>query len=180
MIVKEKQILKENSRKDSKMVTGIFNDQDSAEKAFKDLRERGYSDEDISIIMSEETRNKYYNTPLNKKSSKIMEGVGKGSTIGATVGAVAGLIVAVGTSLVFPALGLVIAGPIAAGLAGAGAGGLTGGIIGALVSAGIPDENVKQYEKAIKNGHIVLGVNPRNDNDYKYFSENWQNSIAEE
>ena len=38
----------------------------------------------------------------------------------------AGIIAAIGTTLVIPGLGLVIAGPIAAGLAGAGAGSITG------------------------------------------------------
>ena len=57
-----------------------------------------------------------------------------------------------GTSLVIPGLGLIIAGPLAAGLAGAGAGGITGGLIGALVGSGIPEDRAKIYEDGKLNG----------------------------
>ncbi len=68
-----------------------------------------------------------------------------------------------------------IAGPIAAALAGAGAGGLTGGIIGALIGWGMPEERAKLYESDLKNGGIVLGVSPHNDNDAAYFESEWKN-----
>jgi hypothetical protein len=82
--------------------------------------------------------------------------------------------------LVIPGLGIVIAGPIAAGLAGAGAGGLTGGVIGALVGSGIPEARAKLYESGIKDGQIVIGVQPRNDEDAEYFEENWRTNKGEE
>ena len=63
--------------------------------------------------------------------SKVMEGVGAGSAIGGVVGATVGILAAIGTSIVIPGLGLVLAGPIALGLAGAGAGAVTGGVLGA-------------------------------------------------
>ena len=74
-------------------------------------------------------------------------------------------VAAVGTTLVLPGVGLVVAGPLAAALAGAGAGGITGGLIGALIGAGIPEERVKHYEEGIKNGGILMGVTPRSDED---------------
>lgn len=50
--------------------------------------------------------------------------MGIGSAIGGTIGAVAAAVAAAGTSLVFPGLGIVVAGPLAASLAGGGAGGV--------------------------------------------------------
>jgi hypothetical protein len=78
-----------------------------------------------------------------------------------------------------PGLGLLIAGPIAAGLAGAGAGGLTGGLIGALVGSGIPEDRAKEYESGVKEGGIVMGVNPRSDEDAEYFENDWRNNRGE-
>jgi hypothetical protein len=78
-----------------------------------------------------------------------------------------------------PGLGLVIAGPIAAALAGAGAGAATGGLVGALIGWGIPEERVKQYEAGIKEGGILMGVNPRTPEDAVYFQENWRASRGE-
>src|SRR5512133_201363 len=162
----------------SSYLTGSFRDRSSAERAYNRLRERGYTDEEINIIMSDETRKKYFDEEdkdnENEFGNKAMEGAGKGSAIGGAVGATAGIIAAIGTSLVIPGLGIVIAGPIAAGLAGAGAGGLTGGIVGALIGAGIPKDRAEKHEKDIKEGDIVMGVRPRNDEDAAYLEDDWR------
>jgi hypothetical protein len=71
-------------------------------------------------------------------------------------------------------MGLVIAGPVAAALAGGGAGAATGGIVGALVGPGIPKERVTHYEDGIKNGAIVTGVPPRNDEGAAHLERSWQ------
>jgi len=164
------------------MLTGMFQDRESTENAYNTLHERGYTKDDINLIMSDETRKKHFSGDVKETEigTKAAEGAGKGSAIGGAVGAIAGVIAAIGTSLVIPGLGLVIAGPIAAGLAGAGAGGITGGIIGALVGSGIPEERAKLYETGIKKGRIVMGVHPRNDEDAEYFENNWRTNKAEE
>jgi hypothetical protein len=166
-----------------RMLTGMFADRDSAEKSYNALHERGYSKDDVNLMMSDETRKKHFadthghDTDLG---SKAMEGAGTGSAIGGTIGAIVGIVAAIGTSIVVPGLGILIAGPIAAGLAGAGAGGLTGGIIGALVNVGIPEDKAKLYESGIKDGHIVMGVHPRNDDDAKYFADTWRTNNGRE
>ena len=42
------------------IVTGLFNDQESAERAYRSASESGYGKDEINVVMSEETRNKYY------------------------------------------------------------------------------------------------------------------------
>jgi hypothetical protein len=54
---------------------------------------------------------------------KAAEGLGVGGAVGRGVGAALAAIFAVGSTIVVPGLGLVVAGPIAAALAGAAAGG---------------------------------------------------------
>jgi hypothetical protein len=44
----------------SRMVTGLFNDRDSAERAYQSLISRGYSHEEANVIMSDETRTRFY------------------------------------------------------------------------------------------------------------------------
>lgn len=173
----------DNRATDRSMLTGMFRDRESTENAYSSLQERGYSKDDINLIMSDDTRKKHFSGDDVKDTdlgTKAAEGAGKGSAIGGTVGAIVGVIAAVGTSLVIPGLGLVIAGPIAAGLAGAGAGSITGGVIGALVGAGIPEDRAKAYESGIKDGNIVMGVKPRNDDDARYFENNWRSNQGEE
>ncbi len=170
-----------NMSSDRGMMTGMFHDRESAERAYNSLHERGYTKNDINLIMSDETRKKHFsNVKETEIGTKAAEGAGKGSAIGGSIGAIAGVIAAIGTSLVIPGLGLIVAGPIAAGLAGAGAGGITGGIIGALVGSGIPEERAKLYESGIKKGGIVVGVHPRNDDDARYFENDWNSNKVEE
>jgi hypothetical protein len=163
---------------DRRLVTGMFQDRDSAERAYNTLHSRGYTQDDVHLMMSDQARDTHFkNTTVETElGSKALEGAGTGSAIGTTLGAVAGAIAAIGTNLVLPGLGLVIAGPLAAGLAGAGAGAATGGIIGALVGAGIPEERAKIYEDGVKKGDIVIGVHARNDDDADYFATEWKSN----
>ena len=131
-------------------VTGLFTDRERAEQGYEALTARGYEAKDINVVMTDDTRKKYFASGEQTEfGTKAAKGAGVGGAIGGTVGAIAAAIAAVGTSLAIPGLGLVIAGPLAAALAGAGAGGATGGLVGALIGAGIPEERVKHYEKGI-------------------------------
>ena len=106
-------------------VTGLFPDRASAERAYESAHARGYDVGDVNMAMSDETRKRHFRSDAQttELGTKAGQGAGIGGAIGGTVGAVAAAIAAIGTSLVLPGIGLVVAGPIAAALAGAGAGG---------------------------------------------------------
>jgi hypothetical protein len=164
-----------------RMVTGMFRDRDSAERAYQTLESRGYAKDDLNVLMSDETRKKYFDDKSTAKSelgNKALEGAGVGAGVGAVTGGVIAVIVAAATIAV-PGVGLVVAGPLAAALAGAGAGSVAGGAIGALVGAGIPEERARLYQTGLSDGGIVLGVNPRTDDDADYFEQEWKNSHGE-
>jgi uncharacterized protein YjbJ (UPF0337 family) len=156
-------------------VTGTFTDRDSAERAYNSMLSRGYKHDDINLMMSDETRKRHFSGDTDTGlGSKAAEGAGVGGAIGGVTGGILAALTAIGTSVVLPGVGLVLAGPLVAGLAGAGAGGLTGGLIGALIGSGIPEDRAKLYESDIKNGGIVMGVNPRSPEDAEYFEREWQ------
>lgn len=158
-------------------LTGLFPDRDSAERAYQGAVDRGYKTDDINLVMSDSTRERQFGSEQGRTTelgNKAAEGAGVGAGIGGTVGAIAAAIAAVGTSLVVPGLGLVVAGPVAAALAGAGAGGAAGGLIGALVGWNIPEERVKEYESGIEQGGILMGMLPRNDADAAHLEQNWR------
>lgn len=166
------------SNNQSRVVSGLFNDRDSVERAYSSIESRGYSKDDVNLMMSDDTRSRHFGegTPDTELGSKALEGAGAGSAIGGTLGAIIGGIAAIGTNVLLPGLGLIVAGPLAAALAGAGAGGLTGGLVGALIGSGIPEEHAAEYEEGIKNGGVYMGVNPRNDEDAEYFHGEFNNS----
>jgi len=172
----------ENYQRESGMLTAMFRDRESVEKAYNELSAKGYTKDEINLIMSDETRKKHFSGDIKETEigTKAAEGAGKGSAIGGTIGAIAGVIAAIGTSLVIPGLGIIIAGPLAVGLAGAGAGGLAGGIIGALIGSGIPEERAKLYESGIKSGNVLLGIYPHNEEDARYFEDIWRANKGED
>lgn len=160
------------------LVTGLFPDRASAERAYEVASSRGYGKDDMNVLMSDETRKQHFakDSAPTELGSKAAEGAGVGGAIGGTIGAVLGAIVAVGTSIAIPGLGIVIAGPLAAGLAGAGAGALTGGLVGALAGWGLPESHAKEYEAGVKSGGIVMGVKPRSAEDGEYLESQWAGS----
>lgn len=160
-----------------RLLTGLFRDRDSAERAYQAVAERGYHAHDVNLVMSDDTRQRHFSqvhAVETELGTKAAEGAGVGAGVGGVIGAIAAAIAAMGTSLVLPGLGLIIAGPLAAAIAGAGAGGVTGGLIGALVGWGIPEERVKHYEAGIREGGILLAVKPRSEEDARYLEQQWK------
>jgi len=143
-------------------VTGFFKTRAAAEAAVDAIIKRGYTRDDISVLMSDATKSKEFAVQTR---SHAADGMGIGGAIGGTVGAVLAAIVAVGTAIAIPGLGLVVAGPIAAALAGAGAGATTGGLIGLLVGTGIPEHRAKVYETGVRGGGILLGIEAKSSDD---------------
>ena len=54
-----------------------------------------------------------------------------------------------------------------------------GGIVGALIGWGIPEERVKQYDQGIREGGILMGVRPRNEEDAAYIENQWRDNRGE-
>lgn len=169
------------SAENSGMLTGLFTDRDSAERAYQGLSDRGYTKDDINVVMSDDTRKRHFSqgTAQTELGNKAAEGAGVGGAVGGTLGAILAAITATGTTLALPGLGLVIAGPLAAAAAGAGAGAATGGLLGALIGWGIPEERVKHYESGLKQGGILMGVTPRSQEDADYIEQTWRTNNAQ-
>ena len=136
------------------LITGLFETQAAAEEAVAHLKEIGYTQNEISVIMQD--RDAAHDFAI-ETGSHTMEGVGTGAAIGGTIGAVLAGLLAVG-AIAIPGVGLLAAGPLAAMLAGAGAGGLAGSLLGWLVSAGIPEDVAPYYERGLSAGGVVVVV----------------------
>lgn len=163
------------------LLTGLFNDKETSEKAYYAAISRGYTNADINLLMSDDTRKKYFaESDTSEFGSKALEGAGAGSAIGGTIGAVVGGIAAIGTNVLLPGLGLIVAGPVVAALAGFGAGGLAGGLVGALVGYGFPEDRALAYEAGLQAGKIMVGVHPRSEEDASYFENEWRKHNGEE
>lgn len=155
----------------------LFQNPRNAQYVYTDLLNRGYAKENITIMMTEETEKQYFSGQDLSKTElgdKGLEGMGIGGVVGGAAGALAAGIAALGTSLIIPGLGIIVAGALAAALAGGGAGALAGGLVGLLVGLGISDEQAKEFEDGIKAGGVVIGVHTRSQADYKQLNQHWQ------
>jgi hypothetical protein len=134
---------------------GIYKDRATAETAVDRLLAGGFSNQDVSVLMSDNSGSKDFATEKNTKAPEgTTTGVGVGGVVGGTLGLLAGI-----GALAIPGVGpLIAAGPIMAGLAGLGIGGAVGGLVGALVGMGIPEYEAKRYEGRVKDGGILLSV----------------------
>jgi hypothetical protein len=167
------------------MVTGLFRNKESAERAYQSATRLGYNDSDIDVVMSEETRSRYFSRAPDVKtdlSSKPLKEAAEGEKAadelggptGGTIGTIAPVVAGLGTLLLLPALGVVAAGPIAVALTAAGAVGLLGGLVGVLTKWGIPQRRIEEYEQGIRAGGILIGVKPRSDQDARDLVRDWQ------
>ncbi|MDQ3488636.1 MAG: CsbD family protein [Acidobacteriota bacterium] len=158
----------DTSNSNRNLVTGLYDTPEHAGRAYNDLTTKhGYKSDDVSVLMSDETRQRHFGDVKPgtefKTGSKAAEGAGVGGAAGISVGAVLGGLLAAATSIAIPGIGLVVAGPLAGAIAGAGAGGAAGTLIGALIGAGIPEERAKVYDEGIRGGGIVLGTRARDE-----------------
>ena len=160
------------------LVSAVFDAFRDAEGATAALIDDGFPKERISVLLSEETRREYLEvhpelagteghvlaqTVELDEESKALKGAGVGGAIGGTIGAAAGAVVAVGSSVVIPGLGLIVAGPLAAALAGAGAGGAAGTLLGALTGAGMTEYRAKRFEELIGRGDVIVSARALTD-----------------
>jgi NAD(P)H-hydrate repair Nnr-like enzyme with NAD(P)H-hydrate dehydratase domain len=166
------------SPSEQRHLTGLFRDPESTERALESATRRGYTRDEVTLFMTEDTRRRCVppdeEARVESTGTKALEGAGTGAAVGGTAGGIVGALAAIGTSVVLPGLGLVIAGPLAAALAGAGAGGAAGTLIGALVGSGIPEDRARDYEPGLREGGIVAGVRPRSDEEAEAIRRDWE------
>lgn len=158
------------------MITGLFGDGESAERAYQACVDRGYQVGEVNIVMSEDTRHRLFadgSEATTLLARRKAEGGELGGPAGGRVEILVTIFAAVGAALALPGLGFVVAGPIAAALAAAGAAGLAAGLIGALGDWGIPEERIRHYDAGIQAGGILMMVEPRSDEDARAIQQQW-------
>jgi hypothetical protein len=144
-------------------VTGIFHTITDADNVYYFLQRKGYTHDEITIVMTDKTHKGHFATHADKEEeSHALDDAGRGALLGGTTGAIITVLAAIGSNLALPGFGLVMMGPLLAGLTGAAAGGLAGGTIGALIGSGYPKEHAEYYETSIQEGSVMISVSPKN------------------
>ena len=133
-------------------VVGLFTERSDAENAIRQLRDAGFTEQQVGIAM----RNR-------DEQRQLMEDTGttaaEGAAVGAVSGGVLGGLIGLLGSLLIPGIGPIVAGGVlATTLAGAGIGAAAGGIIGALMGLGVPEADAEHFDRGFRSGGILVTV----------------------
>ncbi len=143
---------------------GLFDKRDNAEKAIRDLKEAGFTGDQIGVAMRDRNAQ---GELIESTATNAAEGAVTGAVGGGILGGLAGLLIGIG-ALVIPGIGPVIAGgalatafgtAVGTAVAGAGIGAAAGGIVGALVGMGVPEEEARYFESGFRSGRVLVSVN---------------------
>ena len=141
----------------AKTIVGSFDSFEEAQDVLRDLQQRGYSRDDISVIANNAT-GKYGTADTTTTVSDTGAATATGAAAGGVLGGAAGLVVGL-MGLAIPGIGpIVAAGPIAAALAGAGVGAVAGGLIGGLTGVGVSEDDASYYAESVRRGGALVTV----------------------
>lgn len=144
-------------------VAAIFDQNDNALAAVRELKERGFTDSEIGVVARDRSE---AGELLGEVGNQAGTGAATGAVSGGILGAALGLLMGVG-ALAIPGIGPVVAaGALAAwfgvaggtAIAGAGIGALAGGVIGGLIGLGIPRHEAEYFEESFRAGGILITV----------------------
>jgi hypothetical protein len=137
-------------------VVGAFDDRAKAQLAVDNLRRSGFADNQIAMVMHRDVGPEA--TDLDAAKAAQISGESKAGT-GAAIGAAAGGIVGGAMGLaagLIPGVGPIIA--LAPTIFGVAAGATGGGVVGTLIGLDFPEEHARFYERELKAGHVLVGV----------------------
>ncbi len=130
----------------TKLLLGVFPQQEEADETIMDLADAGFVTDEISVIAKEDTMQRYRSREVS----------GETIVTGGILGGLAGLFIAT-TPIILPGFGILVAGPLAA-ITGLALGAVAGGVLGALIDMGVSESQARRYERRIQEGAILIGV----------------------
>lgn len=165
-----------------KAIFTIVRDQTQADQIIHHLKQIGFVDENISLLMRNGANQSETNPSSNvglEQGTKAAEGAVAGVTLGGVIGGAVGLLAGIGT-LSVPGLGaLIAAGPIMAALSGSAVGGSVGLFTGSLVGLGVPEVEAKLYEERLQEGGVFIAVHCKTDGELARVEEIYKKHGAE-
>ena len=131
-----------------KRAVGVFARREDAERALNELRNSGFSMNQVSVVAKDADRGDLAGADMNAQvGNKADEGATAGAVTGGALGGITGLLVGLG-ALAIPGVGPVMlagatATALATALSGGAIGAAAGGLLGAIVGLGIPEEQAR-------------------------------------
>jgi hypothetical protein len=143
---------------------GVFNTVESARKAVHELREAGFTQEQITVVCSNETKERYFSEFDHQQPAGTHTPTA--TIAGGTIGAVLGGLTVIASAVATGSLALWAAGPITAW-----AGGVAGGLVGAMMTRGVEKELANFYQQAVVSGQILVAAEDHGANRQTHLAQ---------
>jgi len=130
---------------------GVFNTVDEARQAVHGLMSAGFTNQQITVVCSDETKEKYFHEFDHQQPAGTH--TASATLAGGTIGAVVGGLTVVVSAIATGSLALWAAGPISAW-----AGGVAGGLVGAMMTRGVEKELANFYQQSVLDGQILVAA----------------------
>jgi hypothetical protein len=148
-----------SEKRDRAVRVGVYATVAAADKAVHGLTAAGFTNEEITVMCSDQTREHHFKEFEHQKPAGTYTpaAAATGSLIGAAIGglaAVAGLITTGGLAI------------LAAGGLAAWTGGIVGGLVGAMMTRGVEKELANFYDQALTAGKILVAVDTGDPPDF--------------
>jgi len=141
-------------------VVGVFDDNATAQRAIHDLRDAGFTEDELGYAM------RAGDIPEGTHDAGVGTKAGESAMSGMVTGGVVGGVAAAAVSLLIPGVGPIIGGGILASvLGGVAAGAATGGLVGTFVGLGVSEDEARYYDNEFNAGSAIVTV--RADQRYK-------------
>lgn len=157
------------TRQHNRRAVGVFSHRRDTEAALSELRNAGFSMDQISILSKDSSHgSQVAGVDVQQRTgNKADEGAKTGAATGAALGGLGGLLVGLGT-LAIPGIGPVMLGgaaatAIATALSGGAIGAAAGSLAGALVGLGIPENRARVYNDRFNRGDDLVMVDGSDD-----------------
>jgi len=137
-----------------RLIGALFPDREHADQAIRDLREHGFEDSDLGLVVRR---------PETEMPADQSDAPAEDAAKGAIGGGVIGGLVGAGLALTVPGIGpLLAAGVFAAAATGVGIGAVGGGLIGLLTGMGYEESEAHRLQDGLDQGRVVVSVNALN------------------
>ena len=140
-------------------VAALFQNRRDVGNAIDELNAAHFANDDIGVIWHDRENNRDHINDVTDAdrpnlTPSTTDRVAEGALTGGVLGGAAGLLAGV-ASLLIPGVGPFLAGGL---LATVLTGAVAGGLLGALINAGIPENEARYYDEAVRGGQILVTV----------------------
>ena len=145
-------------------VSGVFFTKKDADNAYHNLIRMGHTEDDISVLMSDETLSKnqvYTDEPADE------------SALSRAANAFTGFIISITSMISLPGIGIAISNTLQKKMPADVVSHETGKQ-DVMRGSGIPEQHFDSYDSGMREGGIIISVDPRNNDERKSIVNNFR------